>query len=326
MHNLNLESKKEKKVISVIGLIEVSAFLIFTFSVMALFSGLHLFLELVSHFRFQYAVFALFFGITLMICRHRKMALLMAVPVILNAIFIVPLYVKSAENSSLNHQSHTKLKVLLCNVNTSNTRYQKLIDLVHAEEPDILVLLEISTGWLDQLDSIRESYPHMKAEPRSDNFGIAVFSRAPIKESHIEKFGPSDIPSIEAVIEFGTEILTLIATHPLPPINQRFYQSRNMQLIEVAEKIKNIKGPRILIGDLNMTMWSHDYSTLVTGTGLRNARDGYGVLPSWPVFLPFMMIPIDHCLISSELNVDHIRTGSNVGSDHLPLIVELSLN
>ena len=97
MHNLNLANKKEKKVISVIGLIEVIAFLIFMFSVMAVFSRVHHFLELLSHFRLQYAVFALLCGITFLIIHRGKTALIMAIPLVLNAIFIVPLYVKSAK-------------------------------------------------------------------------------------------------------------------------------------------------------------------------------------------------------------------------------------
>lgn len=35
--------------------------------------------------------------------------------------------------------------------------------------------------------------------------------------------------------------------------------------------------------------------------------------------------PIDHCLVSSEFTVKNIKTGNDIGSDHLPLIIELSL-
>jgi len=51
------------------------------------------------------------------------------------------------------------------------------------------------------------------------------------------------------------------------------------------------------------------------------------VVPSWPAFLFFkwLMIPIDHCLVSNDIRVVDVKTGASIGSDHLPLIVELEI-
>jgi endonuclease/exonuclease/phosphatase (EEP) superfamily protein YafD len=58
-----------------------------------------------------------------------------------------------------------------------------------------------------------------------------------------------------------------------------------------------------------------------------NVRDGFGLLPSWPTFLFFkwLMLPLDHCLVSNDIRVADARTGEPIGSDHLPLIVEIEL-
>ena len=83
-------------------------------------------------------------------------------------------------------------------------------------------------------------------------------------------------------------------------------------------------------------MWSPSYKDFVKKTGLRNARQGFGILPTWPTEAKFspikpplswlILIPIDHFLISPEIKVLDIRTGANVGSDHLPLIADLVLD
>jgi endonuclease/exonuclease/phosphatase (EEP) superfamily protein YafD len=39
--------------------------------------------------------------------------------------------------------------------------------------------------------------------------------------------------------------------------------------------------------------------------------------------MPLVYIPIEHLLLSKEMGVLKIRSGRNVGSDHLPLITDL---
>jgi endonuclease/exonuclease/phosphatase (EEP) superfamily protein YafD len=111
----------------------------------------------------------------------------------------------------------------------------------------------------------------------------------------------------------------------MPPGSKETFELRNVQLRGLASLAGQSKGMMILIGDLNVTPWSPDYARLIRDSGLRDARRGHGILPTWPTFFPLMMIPLDHCLISPTLAVSDIRLGPNIGSDHLPLIVDLLL-
>ena len=103
------------------------------------------------------------------------------------------------------------------------------------------------------------------------------------------------------------------------------HDARNEQLQSIAGLVDQLAGEIILLGDLNSSVWDIHLRRLEDSTGLRNAREGFGVLPSWPTFLPFAMIPIDHALVSKGIAVTDVRTGQKFGSDHLPLIVTLSL-
>ena len=109
------------------------------------------------------------------------------------------------------------------------------------------------------------------------------------------------------------------------PLGGQFYSDRNEQLAFIAELFEGREGTQVLVGDLNASMWDINYRALEDETGLRNARTGFGIVPTWPTFMPFAMIPIDHILVSDDVSVVELRSGPRIGSDHLPLIVTIAL-
>jgi endonuclease/exonuclease/phosphatase family metal-dependent hydrolase len=58
---------------------------------------------------------------------------------------------------------------------------------------------------------------------------------------------------------------------------------------------------------------------------MRDARRPYGALGTWPTWLAFGQIPIDHCIVEPGLDVAGVRRGPPVGSDHYPLEITLGL-
>ena len=74
-----------------------------------------------------------------------------------------------------------------------------------------------------------------------------------------------------------------------------------------------------------MTMFSPVYRSWIHGLDIKNSRAGFGPLGSWPTFVPFLRLPLDQCLVSPAVEVVDCRLGPKIGSDHLPLIVDLRL-
>ncbi len=220
----------------------------------------------------------------------------------------------------------TDIRLLNANVLASNGNFEKLKQLVTDNDPDIIVMQEVTPAWIESLDSLKARYPYSVTEPREDPFGIALFSKLPLEATSVIHAEPRGYPQIIATVILGQARLQLIGAHTANPIGNGGYGARNLQLDGIAALAGRTPAPLVVAGDLNISIWSHHYRRLVRDTGLRNARRGFGVEPTWPVFFPPAMIPIDHFLVSGDIEITSYETGPDIGSDHLPVAVRLRLS
>lgn len=284
-------------------------------------------LDLAAHFQVQYLGGSLICLILCLLVRRWRWAALAALCVTVTAWQVVPWYLPPEGGRVIRPDSSTSaLRVLLANVRTSNDRYEDVVALIEEAAPDVVVLQEVDERWLRGVKPIEADLPHVIAAPRADNFGIAVFSRRPLENAHTVYLGSAEVESIVGMVNVDGGRVTLIATHPVPPITRQLARLRNKQLDAVAGAVTGAPGSVMVVGDLNVTMWSAPYRRLIDVTGLCNARKGFGILPSWSMYKPFFSrIPIDHCLHSADLGIASCRLGEPIGSDHRPLIVDLVL-
>ncbi len=303
------------------GVVSVALWFLLLCTIISFLDTTHFLLDLFSHFKIQYLVLSLIASFFFVILKQYLHVILAVVVVFANSISIVPFYF-SSEKSIPAFDQH-KLRFLLSNVLTSNARKGSLIDLIKKENPDVIVLLEIDEEWAKRLNVLGDSYAENFYKLRNDNFGIGIISKYPFVNPSIQEWGSTGIPSIEVKLRIDSEILNVIATHPPPPIGKVSSALRNSQLQDIASHVKEMSGDTILLGDLNITMWSRVLQSFEKQSGLINSRRGFGVLPTWPTLFPLMMIPIDHCFVSKHINVKDMRLGKNIGSDHLPLIVDI---
>jgi endonuclease/exonuclease/phosphatase (EEP) superfamily protein YafD len=308
------------KRVGIVGLLQAAAVVTVVFSLLTSFPSVHHHVELFSHFRLQYLAVSLLLLIVFAGLRHPAYSALLVVAAVLNASYVVPWYFGDTPSKDA-----AALKLMHANILSRNEQHGRLLEFIAAEQPDLVFLQEVSPEWLGSIEALGEDYPFSYTQPRHDNFGIALFSRLPLDSvSHVDS-APLDYPTIVATLNVDGTLLTLINTHPTIPLTKEGFEARNEQLQSVAEIANAAAGAVILSGDFNTSMWSPAYRTLLETTGLRDARRGAGILPTWPTFIPFAMIPIDHALVSDDIDVVNIEVGARVGSDHLPLILEFSI-
>jgi endonuclease/exonuclease/phosphatase (EEP) superfamily protein YafD len=294
------------------------------FSVLAYFGSGHQVLELLTHFRLQYLLGGLLLLPLYGLAQRRLEILICLFCVALNAAPIVTWYAPAMTVLPENPQP---LRVIVSNVLTKNERYDDLIRYVQTATPDVLVVMELDPKWQKQLARLRSQLPYNIESPSDDNFGIAIYSRYPLQTPVIRYWadGPYAVPSLTANITVNQKTLSLVATHPLPPLKPDYFQYRNQQMVDMANYVKAQPHPTIVMGDLNMSMWSPYYQKFVHDTKFKNTRQGFGIKPSWPANSPLLLIPIDHCLVSPAIAVVRHQVGPDIGSDHYPLLADLQI-
>ena len=304
------------------GLLEASALCLCVLSIIHWAAGFHFFLELLAHFKAAYGLLSALLAAFFVWRRSWVWAGLLGIAVVANVSAIAPWYLSAANQSQ--GQIEPTLKVLLANVMSANTEYDRLLELVQHERPDVVVLQEMNRQWESAMGPMREIYPSRLEVVRNDNFGVAVYSAKPWSDARSIPSPPLGFPTL-IVDHAGGRALRLITTHPHTPLGQWGFDARNTQLMDIASYVQESKLPVLVIGDLNATLWSPVLLELMETAGLRNVRRGFGLQATWPTWFAPLMIPIDHGLSTPDLNVHTVRTGPAIGSDHLPLIIELSV-
>lgn len=292
----------------------------FLFSLTGYLGGWSWLCELTSHFRAQYLLIALACAIGCYFFRARRHLIAALLCVLINAVVVAPWYLPPSLFES-RPRAHN-FRVLLSNVLWKNKNHAALIELIRAENPDLFILQEAGLEWVNAMKPLADAYPHVQTAREHDG-QIGCFSRYELENALAEAGIDDKAQTLIARLNFNGRRVSLISLHPPPPVSVMDFEERNRQLVRTALIARRLPQPLILIGDLNATMWTPYFTELVETSGLQAARKGFGVLPTWPVLMRPLMIPIDHCLVSRDIAVVSCRTGSRISSDHLPLIVDL---
>lgn len=282
----------------------------------------HWTLDLLSHFRLQFALILAVAGLACLIWRARAAAVLAGACLAAQVGTLLPFFLPPTLAAA---DVGPTLRVLLCNVHTANRDFAAVRALLVREDPDVAVLEETDRAWLDALADVCGRWPHRVEDPRDDNFGIVVWSRYPLRGTRLANFGDAGLPSIVTDVVRGQEVLSLVATHAIPPVGGARTRLRDQDLMEAARCAASQPGPVLLVGDFNTSPWSPKFRRMLTNGHLRDSAEGFGLQATWPSRLSVLGIPLDHCLYGEGVRIVDRRVGPHVGSDHRPLIIDVAL-
>jgi endonuclease/exonuclease/phosphatase (EEP) superfamily protein YafD len=236
-----------------------------------------------------------------------------------NGWFILPLHINDADISEVSWET---LSILSINLLASNTNYTDALELIREHDPDVVVLLELSEQWEKQMQGLYPQFPFQKMYSHNDNFGIGILSKIPMVSS-LTNFGKGFPPSILSELEINGKPVSILATHPVPPVSQDMFKFRNLQLEEIVKLSKEQKGNFILVGDLNTSSYSKHFQKVMENGNLKDSRKGFGIASSWPTNYYIMRTTLDHFLFKGEMQVLKRTTARNIGSDHFAVFLKV---
>ena len=303
-------------------------------------------LELLDTFALY--AFAPFVGVLLAaaLVRSRSLGLLALAAAVL---FVVEFGPALLPRTPPTEASSPSLKILTYNVRSPNGDPEPLLEIVRAERPDVIVLQELTPRYSERLRArLGDEYPfYMVAGIESANDGGGVYSRLPILD-HVA-FRLTDEGNVLQRVRLRTATgdLWLVNVHLISPrVEARRLRGRlpipldfqdelrDQELELLAAEVRKLDGPFVLAGDFNSAAGSRPSRQFPASwrDAYREAGEGFGhTFPAglnlWRerLSIPFPLVRIDYVLTSAELTPRYASTPRIAGSDHLPVLAELTL-
>lgn len=303
--------------------------LFFIINIVASLPSLNIFVDIFSHFKVQYFYISFFFLVSFVYLTffNKKFIIGIALSLFIagiNYFSITPFVEKLPEAFG-----NKVLKIGLFNVHTRNKRVHLLLDEIYDNNPDIIILQEVNETWLNYVQGLKSNYPYFKEYPREDNFGIALYSKTPLKNAKVEFWGDYLVPVITAEIDN----IEVYCVHTLPPVNKEYIKTRNEMLQKIGHILGSapMKDQNVLIaGDFNTTLFSESYYFANPPLNSYPIYDAVKYLPkykgSWNAYhLPFFRITLEHILTTHKIVPTKVYFEKQFGSDHLPVFAEFNI-
>ncbi len=270
--------------------------------------------DLLSHFRLHWALAALLGGALAAALRLRRWIVVAGVCLAANLFAL-----RTVVLTELPTGGQPAVSVLVANVLRRNDDFAAVARWVQAHAPDLVALVEPDARWLAALAPVMEGHAHRVLVPRGDNFGLALYSRHPLRAARrVETAG---VPAIEAIVDLPTGALPVLLVHPPPPGGAALTAARDAAIDVIAAWAVE-RDAALVLGDFNATPWSAAFGPL-RAAGLRSAGAGRGLVGTWPAALGRLGLPIDHVLAKGPFTVVDFAIDAPIGSDHRPVRVVL---
>jgi endonuclease/exonuclease/phosphatase (EEP) superfamily protein YafD len=244
------------------------------------------------------------------------------VSVIVQIVWIAPFYLGAHAHGRID------LTVMESNLYYGRADVDQVLATARTEHAGLLVLTEITPQALERFDraGIEDLLPYSLGQSASDQNGTMVFSRYPLTKVHSIALSRGGYTARVA----APRPFTLVAAHADAPAYAGLGWDHDMDALKKA--VATIRGPRLLIGDLNGSVDVRQIRAVMHAGDLADAavQANSGWQPTWPGTVghgPLRRIGlamIDHVMVGPEFSAVSTSTALIDGTDHRTLIARLA--
>lgn len=225
-------------------------------------------------------------------------------------------------------------RLMTFNVFGRNEEPESIVANVESIDPDFVALQEYSPGVRSVVHPLlTELYPHFQYCAGGQRAFVGLYSKLPFQPLDADTCSSSIMSTdrtARIMVRFETEAgpsFALATTHNdwPAPITRQVEQFNRLR-----DALSTVEPPLILVGDFNSTPWSYTLRNFVSSAGLVRHTFNLPTFPTLWYYLgdwrpTFPILPIDHVMTRGAITIHDLHTGDSSGSDHLPIIVEFSV-
>ncbi len=224
----------------------------------------------------------------------------------------------------------SSFSLMIANVLITNRDSEDFLKIVHQKDPDILMAMEVNDWWIRQLLPLRKKYKYVVELPNTEAYGLAVYSKLPLKNKEIKYLKHKNVPSLHCDISLPSgKQFRFHGVHPVAPFPSDKYPDNEgedeVALIKVGNMVLKDSLPALVAGDFNDVSWSHTSRLFGENAKLHNARLGRGLYNTFNAQSAIMRWPLDHFFVSKKFRVITLERLPGFGSDHFPMYAEFYL-
>lgn len=261
--------------------------------------------------------------------RRRRLA---GVAAVVAGLLLIP-RVKEGWNGRSVPAEGPRLVVASFNLGHNNGEHEAVRAALMNLRADVLLLQEYTPSWHHALfDALAPTYHYYSGEPRTNEFGAAIYSAIPFLEPPTSRLsvGSNMNVQMKAILDLWGRDVALYNLHLYPPLGLSGIYVSRYELADVMSLLEEEPLPFILGGDLNFVdrgpaHWQLKERGCISAYDAFHVGQGGSWGSPWPPFAQILGLRVDHIYASPSFTLLDAGYGAGPGSSHRPVRAELQL-